>query len=170
MTGQSILILGGARSGKSGFAEEQAFAAPGRRIYIATAEALDDEMSDRIANHRRNRGNGWITVECPLVLPEAIAAHAAPDTVLLVDCLTLWLSNLLLAESDIAANVTELCKSITNAPGSLLLVSNEVGQGIVPGNALARRFRDEAGWLNQAVARCTDAVWFVTAGIPTRLK
>lgn len=170
MTGKSTLILGGARSGKSRFAEELAQAAPGRRIYIATAEALDDEMGQRIAHHRLQRGDGWQTVECPLALADAITAHAAPDVVVLVDCLTLWLSNLMMADADIAAECGRLADAISAAPGTLLLVSNEVGQGIVPDNALARRFRDEAGRLNQAIARIADAVWFVTAGIPTRLK
>lgn len=170
MTGTSTLILGGARSGKSRFAEEQALAAPGRRIYIATAEALDDEMEQRIAHHRLQRGGVWQTAECPLALADAIASHAAPDVVVLVDCLTLWLSNLMMADADIAAECARLADAIFAAPGTLLLVSNEVGQGIVPDNALARRFRDEAGRLNQAIARIADAVWFVTAGIPTRLK
>lgn len=170
MTGKSTLILGGARSGKSRFAEELAQAAPGRRIYIATAEALDDEMAQRIAHHRLQRGDGWQTVECPLALADAITAHAVPDVVVLVDCLTLWLSNLMMADADIAAECGRLADAISAAPGTLLLVSNEVGQGIVPDNALARRFRDEAGRLNQAIARIADAVWFVTAGIPTRLK
>lgn len=166
----STLILGGARSGKSRFAEELAQAAPGRRIYIATAEALDDEMEQRIAHHRLQRGEGWQTVECPLALAEAIAAHAAHDVVLLVDCLTLWLSNLMMADADIIEECQRLADAVSAAPGMLLLVSNEVGQGIVPDNALARRFRDEAGRLNQAMARIADAVWFVTAGIPSRLK
>ena len=170
MTGTSTLILGGARSGKSRFAEERALAAPGRRIYIATAEALDDEMDQRIAHHRLQRGEGWLTVECPLALADAITAHAAPDGVVLVDCLTLWLSNLMMADADIPVECARLADAIFAAPGTLLLVSNEVGQGIVPDNALARRFRDEAGRLNQAIARSADAVWFVTAGIPARLK
>lgn len=167
---KSALILGGARSGKSRFAEELALEGAGQRIYIATAEALDDEMAERVAHHRRQRGDGWQTVECPLALAEEIAAHAVPDAVLLVDCLTLWLSNLMMAGADVVAETGRLVDAIAAAPGTLLLVSNEVGQGIVPDNALARRFRDEAGRLNQAVARAADAVWFVTAGIPARLK
>lgn len=170
MTGTSTFILGGARSGKSRFAEELARATPGRRFYIATGEALDEEMADRIAHHRAERGEGWRTVEAPLAPHDAITAHAAPDAVLLVDCLTLWLSNLMMANADIALECGRLTKAIADAPGTLLLVSNEVGQGIVPENALARRFRDEAGRINQAIARAVDAVWFVTAGIPSRLK
>lgn len=170
MTGTSTLILGGARSGKSRFAEEQALAATGRRIYIATAEALDDEMDQRIAHHRLQRGDGWQTVECPLALADAIASHAAPDAVVMVDCLTLWLSNLMMADADIVVECDRLADAISTASGTLLLVSNEVGQGIVPDNALARRFRDEAGRLNQTIARIADVVWFVTAGIPLRLK
>lgn len=170
VTGQSTLVLGGARSGKSRFAEELALAATGQRIYIATAEALDDEMTARIAHHRRQRGEDWLTVECPMALPEAIATHAAPGVLMLVDCLTLWLSNLMLAQADVAAEVTRLTAAMAVAPGTLVLVSNEVGQGIVPDNALARQFRDEAGRLNQAVARAAHTVWFLTAGIPARLK
>jgi adenosylcobinamide kinase/adenosylcobinamide-phosphate guanylyltransferase len=170
VSGRSTLILGGARSGKSRFAESLAREAPGRRIYIATAEALDEEMADRIAHHRADRGEGWETVECPLALADAITNHAAPDTTLLVDCLTLWLSNLMMADEDVAAKTGALAAAITAASGTMLLVSNEVGQGIVPDNALARGFRDEAGRLNQAIASVADAVWFVTAGIPSRLK
>lgn len=170
VTGISTLILGGARSGKSRFAEEQAQATRGRRIYIATAEALDDEMTQRIAHHRQQRGDDWELVECPLALADAITANAAPDVVILVDCLTLWLSNLMMAEADITDECTQLACAVSAAPGTVLLVSNEVGQGIVPDNALARRFRDDAGRLNQAIARAVDTVWFVTAGIPTRLK
>lgn len=170
VTGTSNLILGGARSGKSRFAEEQARAAARNRIYIATAEALDDEMKQRIAHHRQQRGDDWKVVECPLALADAITANAQPDAVVLVDCLTLWLSNLMLAEADISSECTRLTDAISAARGPVLLVSNEVGQGIVPDNALARRFRDEAGRLNQTIARAVDIVWFVTAGIPTRLK
>lgn len=169
VTGHSTLILGGARSGKSRFAEELALAAAGQRIYIATAEALDEEMEERISHHRRQRRDAWRTVECPLALPEAITLHAAPNAVLLVDCLTLWLSNLMMTGADIAVERSKLADAVFAAPGVLLLVSNEVGQGIVPDNALARRFRDEAGWLNQAIARVANATWFVTAGIPSRL-
>lgn len=168
--GKTVLILGGARSGKSGFAEQLGDALPGPHIYIATAQAFDAEMSHRIARHRADRADHWQTVECPLALPEAIAAHDAPGSVILVDCLTLWLSNLMHEQHDIAAARGRLAALLTGVQGALLLVSNEVGQGIVPDNALARQFRDEAGWLNQALARTADEVWFVTAGLGQQLK
>lgn len=168
--GKSVLILGGARSGKSGFAEELGDALPGRHVYIATAEASDEEMTRRIARHRADRAGHWHTVECPLALRDTIMAHDAQDSVILVDCLTLWLSNLMLHEYDLADARGGLAGLLTQVQGTLLLVANEVGQGIVPENALARQFRDEAGWLNQALARAVDNVWFVTAGLPQRLK
>jgi adenosylcobinamide kinase/adenosylcobinamide-phosphate guanylyltransferase len=168
--GRNILILGGARSGKSGFAEELAGAMQGEFLYIATAQALDDEMTDRIARHRAGRGDHWHTVECPIDLPAVLKEIAHANSVILIDCLTLWLSNLMLVDHDIAAARSALVETIMSSAGTILLVANEVGQGIVPANALARRFRDEAGWLNQAVARAADDVWFVTAGIPQQLK
>ncbi len=168
--GKAILILGGARSGKSGFAEGLGDALPGGHIYIATAQAFDDEMTQRIARHRADRAGHWQTVECPLALPETILEYDAEDSVILVDCLTLWLSNLMLGNHDVAAARSRLADALRMARGTILLVSNEVGQGIVPDNALARQFRDEAGWLNQAMARIADEVWFVTAGLPQRLK
>lgn len=168
--GKSILVLGGARSGKSSYAEQVADALAGPHIYIATAQAFDAEMSQRIARHRADRAGHWQTVECPLALPEMIAAHDAEGSVILVDCLTLWLSNLMLGDHNIAASRSSLAGLVQAVQGTLLLVSNEVGQGIVPNNALARQFRDEAGWLNQALASVTDEVWFVTAGIAQRLK
>ena len=168
--GKVVLVLGGARSGKSGFAEQLGDALSGRHIYIATAQAFDDEMTRRIARHRADRAGHWQTVECPLALSEAIQAHDADDCVMLVDCLTLWLSNLMLGDHDVAAARSRLADVLRTARGTILLVSNEVGQGIVPDNALARQFRDEAGWLNQALARAVGEVWFVTAGLPQRLK
>lgn len=168
--GRVVLVLGGARSGKSGYAEELADALAGPHIYIATAQAFDDEMTQRIARHRTDRASHWQTVECPLALIEAIQEHDAEDGVILVDCLTLWLSNLMLGSHNIATARGRLAGLLPTVQGTLLLVSNEVGQGIVPDNALARQFRDEAGWLNQAMARAADEVWFVTAGIPARLK
>lgn len=170
MTGKVVLVLGGARSGKSGFAEKLGDALAGRHIYIATAQALDDEMTSRIARHRADRTSHWHTVECPLELQASIQEHDSKDAVLLVDCLTLWLSNLMLGDHDVGAARDRLAGLVPAIHGVLLLVSNEVGQGIVPENALARRFRDEAGWLNQAMARVADEVWLVTAGLPQRLK
>lgn len=168
--GRVVLVLGGARSGKSGFAEELGDALAGSHIYIATAQEFDEEMTQRIDRHRADRAGHWQTFECPLQLPEMIAAHDTGGSVTLVDCLTLWLSNLMLGYHDIAAARGRLAGLLPAIQGTLLLVSNEVGQGIVPDNALARQFRDEAGWLNQAMARGADEVWFVTAGIAQRLK
>ncbi|WP_068071506.1 bifunctional adenosylcobinamide kinase/adenosylcobinamide-phosphate guanylyltransferase [Novosphingobium lentum] len=168
--GRVVLVLGGARSGKSGYAEELGDALAGPHFYLATAQAFDDEITQRIARHRADRAGHWQTVECPLPLLDAILEHDAEGSVILVDCLTLWLSNLMLGDHDIAAARSSLANMLPAVQGTLLLVSNEVGQGIVPDNALARQFRDEAGWLNQALARAADEVWFVTAGLPQRLK
>lgn len=169
-SGKVILVLGGARSGKSGFAQKRAETFPNALTYVATAQAFDAEMTDRIARHRADRGPRWRTVECPLNLAQAIRETQNSDAVLLVDCLTLWISNLMMAEKDIALASAELITALEAAVGTVVLVSNEVGQGIVPDNALARRFRDEAGWLHQAVAKVADEVWFVTAGLPQQLK
>lgn len=168
--GKSVLILGGARSGKSGFAEQLGDALPGPHHYVATAQAFDEEMTRRIARHRADRAAHWQTVECPLELVETIRARDAVGSVILVDCLTLWLSNLMLGGHNIAKARDDLCDMLACVNGTVLLVSNEVGQGIVPDNALARQFRDEAGWLNQAAARMAQEAWFITAGIPQRLK
>lgn len=166
----SLLVLGGARSGKSRFAQSRAEALPGGLVYLATAQAFDDEMRERIALHRVDRGPRWSTVETPLELAEAITACSTPDTVVLVDCLTLWASNLMLAERDTAAATAALVRAVSGARGPVILVANEVGLGIVPDNALARRFRDVAGEINQAIARSVDSVIFVAAGLPLVLK
>lgn len=166
----SLLILGGARSGKSRIAQERAESLPGPPVYIATAEAWDDEMRERIALHRADRGGQWATVEAPLDLPEAIAARSGSGHVLLVDCLTLWATNLLLADRDAEAATEALCAAVAGFEGDLILVANEVGLGIVPDNALARRFRDVAGRMNQRVAAVADEVLFVAAGLALRLK
>ncbi len=168
--GKSVLILGGARSGKSAFAEQLGDALPGPHIYIATAQPFDDEMARRIARHRADRSSHWQTLECPLALPETILGQGVEDCVILVDCLTLWLSNLMLGDHDVAAARSSLADVLRTTRGTILLVSNDVGQGIVPDNALARQFLDEAGWLNQTMARAADEVWFVTAGLAQRLK
>lgn len=165
-----LSVLGGARSGKSRFAQMRAEALPGDLVYVATAQALDAEMKERIAHHQQERGARWRTVEEPLELPNAIARHTAPGTVLLVDCLTLWLSNLMLAERDMDRAAEQLCLAMAQASGPLIMVANEVGLGIVPDNALARRFRDAAGRLNQAVAAAADEAVFIAAGLPLRLK
>ena len=165
------LILGGARSGKSAFAQRQAAAAKLNVIYLATAQAGDAEMAERIARHRADRAADWGLVEEPLALAAALQTHAAADRCLLVDCLTLWLSNLLAAGDDaLDAETHALLDTLPDLPGQILLVSNEVGQGIVPANPLARRFRDEAGRLHQAIAHLCDRVTLVVAGLPLILK
>ncbi|MEH3123254.1 MAG: bifunctional adenosylcobinamide kinase/adenosylcobinamide-phosphate guanylyltransferase [Sphingomonas phyllosphaerae] len=165
---QIRLVLGGARSGKSRHAQAlvEACAAPWR--FVATAQAFDAEMAERIAQHRADRSDAWQTIEAPLALPETIAAVA--DGVLLVDCLTLWTSNLLLAEADIEAATDALVAALTGSAARIVLVSNEVGWGIVPDNALARRFRDVAGRVNQRVAAAADRVDLLVAGLPMSLK
>ncbi|MBY0284962.1 MAG: bifunctional adenosylcobinamide kinase/adenosylcobinamide-phosphate guanylyltransferase [Sphingomonas sp.] len=175
MTGANVVFfLGGARSGKSRLAQELAekladsqTVAP---VYLATGQPFDAEMTERIARHRADRGPRWRTVECPLNLPEAIGKEAVDGNVVLVDCLTLWVSNLLLSDVDIIQASDRLLSAIGNARCPLVIVSNEVGLGIVPDNALARRFRDEAGRLHQCVAAAADKVFFVAAGLSFSLK
>lgn len=169
MTKPSLFVLGGARSGKSRYAQARAEAFAGKLLFIATAQAFDAEMTDRIAQHRADRGARWATVEAPLDLAGAIAT-AAPDTILLIDCLTLWASNLMFAERDIAHETEKLVAVIRTARSPLILVANEVGLGIVPDNALARRFRDAAGLINQAVAAAADEAVMMVAGLPLWLK
>lgn len=158
----TTLFLGGARSGKSRLAQAACEALPAPWTYIATAEAWDDEMRDRIARHRADRGAGWRTIECPIDLAAAIDAATDP---VLVDCLTLWLSNLMLGDHDIDRHSAALLAVIGAARHPVTLVSNEVGMGIVPDHPLGRRFRDAAGRLNQAVAATVDRCWFVVAGM-----
>ena len=158
-------MLGGARSGKSTLAERLVRGMGGQPTYIATAAAGDDEMRERIAQHREQRGGGWRTVEEPLALAPAIRAADGP---VLVDCLTLWLSNLMFAGRDLAAETAGLLDAL--APGPVVLVSNEVGMGLVPDTPLGRRFRDAQGRLNQAVAAAVPRVLFVAAGLPITLK
>jgi adenosylcobinamide kinase/adenosylcobinamide-phosphate guanylyltransferase len=165
---RSLLVLGGARSGKSRHAQAVAEALGGTLTYIATAQAFDQEMTERITQHRADRDQRWRTIEAPIDLPEAVAQADAPDAVILVDCLTLWTSNLLLGEHDAEAMLKQLCQAIAAIQGRLILVANETGLGIVPDNALARRFRDLAGRINQQVAASVDAVDFVLAGMPRR--
>ena len=170
MSADITLVLGGARSGKSRYAEGLAAAAPGPRVYIATARVWDGEMAERVSRHRQDRGSGWLTVEEPLDLCGALRRHAAAGTAVLVDCLTLWLTNLMMAEADVAARTDGLLETLAAVEGRVVLVSNEVGLGIVPDNALARRFRDHAGRLHQAVAARATRVVFVAAGLPMILK
>jgi len=162
------LILGGAKSGKSKYAETIVTALPAPWIYVATAEALDDDMRRRIAAHRARRGTGWVTVEAPLDLPRAIATDAAAPV--LVDCLTLWVSNLLLGGRDIGAATAELDAAFDARCAPTVFVANEVGLGIVPDTALAREFRDRAGSLHQHLAARANAVLFMVAGLPMRVK
>lgn len=164
------LILGGARSGKSTLAESRARDSGPGVTYIATAEAHDDEMADRIQHHRDRRPDGWRTVEAPIGLAATLEREAAPERLLLVDCLTLWLGNLIDDADALARERADLLDRLPRLPGMIILVSNEVGLGIVPGNVLARRFRDEAGWLNQNVAGLCERVTFVAAGLPLTLK
>jgi len=160
-------ILGGARSGKSRRAEALVTALPPPWTYIATAEAFDAEMATRIAEHRARRAAGWETLDAPRDLPEALARAHPP---VLVDCLTLWLSNLMLAEADLTAAGDALEAELRAHPGPVVLVSNEVGAGIVPATSLGRRFRDAQGVLNQRMAALADHVELVVAGLPLRLK
>lgn len=166
------LILGGARSGKSALAERMAMASGHEVIYIATAQAHDDEMAARIAHHRSRRPVRWQIVEEPLALAETLKTHARPGRCVLVDCLTLWLSNLL-GDEDPSRFETErgaLLNLLPSLTGQVLLVSNEVGLGVVPLGELTRRFVDEAGRLHQALAAKCETVLFVAAGLPLALK
>lgn len=165
------LILGGARSGKSKHGEVLALTSGLNPVYVATAEARDEEMRERIAAHRdRRAGHGWLEVETPLELAGTIAEHAAEGRVLLIDCLTLWLTNLMMAERDTDAASAALLDALVKAEGRVILISNEVGLGIVPENALARRFRDLAGRLHQDIAEVADRVLLMVAGLPVVVK
>jgi adenosylcobinamide kinase/adenosylcobinamide-phosphate guanylyltransferase len=167
---RSVLVLGGARSGKSGYALALAEAAAAERLYLATGSAGDAEMAARIERHRAERGAGWTTLEEPLALGAALDAEARAGRVTLVDCLTLWLANALFAGCDVAAETARLCEAIGRLRGPAVFVSNEVGSGIVPATRSGRDFRDWQGRLNQHVARACDGVVMVAAGLPTLLK
>lgn len=169
-TVRSALILGGARSGKSAYAQRLAEAHGAQRLYLATAAAGDEEMAARIARHRRDRGQGWTTLEEPLEIAAALATHAQEDRAVVVDCLTLWLSNLMLAGQDPGPAVAALADAIQGLAGPAILVSNEVGMGLVPDHKLGREFRDWQGRANQEIAAACDAVIFVAAGLPVQLK
>ncbi|MEE9453621.1 MAG: bifunctional adenosylcobinamide kinase/adenosylcobinamide-phosphate guanylyltransferase [Paracoccaceae bacterium] len=163
------LVLGGARSGKSGFAERLADATDRPKTYIATAQAFDVEMTARIAKHRFDRGPGWTTIEAPRDIIAALK-KADPTSVILIDCMTLWLSNLLLAKADIAVETTRFLDHIARIPNPVICVSNEVGMGLVPENPLGREFRDAQGILNQRLAKRADLAVFIAAGLPLVLK
>ncbi|WP_102867797.1 bifunctional adenosylcobinamide kinase/adenosylcobinamide-phosphate guanylyltransferase [Pseudovibrio exalbescens] len=165
-----VLVTGGARSGKSRFAEALVADAGFEKVYVATGQAFDAEMRSRIEQHKQDRGSGWTTVEEPLALAEVLQRESRPDRAVLVDCLTLWLSNLMLEDRNIAEEVAKLGASLSFLRGPVVFVTNEVGQGIVPENALARRFRDEAGRLNQHIASLCERVVLVAAGQPVQIK
>lgn len=166
----STLVLGGARSGKSHFAEQLARDSGLARIYLATATADDGEMRMRIAHHRSQRGDGWHTIEEPLALTEALTRESAVNHIVLVDCLTLWLSNLMHNGRDVAHETRQLAEWLRATTHPVLLVSNEVGLGLVPETPLGRDFRDAQGRLNQAIAAAIPNVVFIAAGLPLWLK
>ena len=161
-------MLGGARSGKSRYAESLVTALPPPWLYVATAEAGDSEMVARVAAHQARRGPSWTTIETPRNVAETLGTHA--DTPTLVDCLTLWLSNVMLADADVDAEIEQLDEALARAAAPIVLVANEVGFGIVPDSALGRRFRDLQGLLNQQIAARADRVVLVVAGLPLILK
>jgi adenosylcobinamide kinase/adenosylcobinamide-phosphate guanylyltransferase len=161
-------VLGGARSGKSRYAESLVTALPPPWLYVATAEAGDSEMVARVAAHQARRGPSWTTIETPRNVAETLGTHA--DTPTLVDCLTLWLSNVMLADADVDAEIEQLDGALARAAAPIVLVANEVGFGIVPDSALGRRFRDLQGLLNQRIAARADRVFLVVAGLPLTLK
>jgi len=163
MSGHTTLVLGGARSGKSVYAEKLLENSSRPMVYIATGEARDEEMSARIALHQARRGQDWQTIEAPLDICAALA-QVKPDGIILLDCVTLWVSNLMAAERDVEKEVQKFCALLADLPCDVVVVSNEVGLGIVPDNALARRFRDEAGRANQMIADACDKVVFIAAG------
>ena len=172
MARQIILVTGGARSGKSRYAEQRSAGLGSRRLYVATAEAKDEEMAKRIAEHKRRRGDEWTTIEEAVQLADALLAQRGRTDCALVDCLTLWLSNLLLRRDTKYAEekVEELLKILPRLDFHIVLVTNEVGWGIVPDNSLARQFRDLAGWTNQRIAAIANEVVLTVAGIPMIVK
>ena len=169
-----VFVIGGCRSGKSSYAMQTAEKVPAeQKIFIATCVPQDDEMKRRVARHQKERSQNWVTVEAPLDLPEAILQNSRRGDVILVDCLTLWVSNLLIETGDekkIEDTISQLIEVLEKAICPIVLVSNEVGTGIVPENRLARQFRDITGWVNQAVAKCANKVVWMVAGIPVTVK
>jgi len=169
-TGNITFVLGGARSGKSTYAEKLVEDSGLQPVYLATGRAFDTEMQSRISIHRDRRSAEWQTVEEPLDLVGALEKHARPDCFVLVDCLTLWLTNLMMAEQNVAAETEKLVTALPKLSGPVVFVSNEVGLSIVPENKMAREFRDYAGFLHQAVASVADEVYFIAAGLPLKIK
>ncbi len=171
VAGKIVLVTGGARSGKSGFALAEALKFGGKRAFIATAEATDKEMEDRIRRHKHDRGSGWKTFEEPISIARLIKEIDGRYAVVVIDCLTLWLANVVMSDLDPEKETARLLSSLRTLKRSrVFIVSNEVGMGIVPDNELARRFRDEAGRLNQKVARIADEVYVTFSGIPMKMK
>ena len=170
---ETVLVIGGCRSGKSTYALKRAEQLPGHKIFIATCMPHDKEMEERVLLHKKQRSRAWTTLEVPVLLPEEISKNSQKENVILVDCLTLWISNLMLENNDqenMDVNIRNLIRSLENAQCPIILVSNEVGTGIVPENSLARRFRDITGFTNQKVAACADNVMWMVAGIPVGVK
>ena len=171
---KKVFVIGGCRSGKSNHALELAEKmATNDRIFIATCVAQDGEMRQRVAKHQQNRNQSWKTIEAPLQLPQAIMDNARTEGVVLVDCLTLWINNLLMENEsapDVENQISKLLRALQSADGTVIMVSNEVGTGIVPENKLARVYRDLVGYVNQEVARSADRVVWVVAGIPVTIK
>lgn len=173
ITKKVYFITGGARSGKSAFAERLALELTGTRAYLATAQALDPEMAERIEKHQKDRGSAWDTYEEPLAVADLLKKLGRSHDIVLLDCLTLWLSNVMArtdADDAVLARSEDLVSAIKGFSGVCIVVSNEVGLGIVPDNPLARKFRDLAGMLNQRVAAVSDEAYFTAAGIPMKLK
>ncbi len=173
MAGKIYFITGGARSGKSAFGEQLADGLAGKRAYIATAQALDPEMVTRIEHHRKRRGTSWDTFEEPLAVADLLRKLSGQYQTVLLDCLTLWLSNIMAhaeGDGDITARSEDLVAAVKGFGSACIVVSNEVGLGIVPDNPLARQFRDRAGVLNQKMAKIANEAYFMAAGIPMRIK
>ena len=170
MKGKTIFVTGGARSGKSQFALTEASKSAGKRAYVATAQDGDEEMRRRIEHHQRQRGQEWTTHEEPLEIVPLIERIREDCSVILVDCLTLWLSNLMQSGMDVKAETEHLVSALNGQHPPIYIVSNEVGMGIVPGDTLTRRFRDLAGFLNQEIAAAADEVYMTVAGIPIKIK
>jgi adenosylcobinamide kinase/adenosylcobinamide-phosphate guanylyltransferase len=166
-----VFILGGARSGKSTFALQEASGVEGKKAFIATAEALDDEMRLRIDNHKKERGNAWVTLEEPLYISRLLNDVKDSYDVILIDCFTLWVSNIMHAGFDIDKTVSEFIDVISqDCPALLYIVSNEVGMGLVPETELARAYRDNLGYVNRKIAEAATDVYFLAAGIPLKIK